>query len=264
MVPAALGSQTAGSVIRPASFCGVIGFKPTYRAIPLDGVHPLAPSLDTLGFFVRALEDVPVLMSALSGSPASPVHPRRPRLALCRTEAWPRAAPETQKAIESAAKALGARELELGAPFTGLVDAQIAIMGAEASQALRDEPQDGLSPKLRDFLRDGAKVTPERLESARQQAERCRRALDETFAQFDALLTPAAPGEAPPDLGATGDPIFCRIWTLLGVPCLSVPVLRGPAGLPLGLQIVGQRGHDHELLEFAAWVERQIRSGGAA
>jgi Asp-tRNA(Asn)/Glu-tRNA(Gln) amidotransferase A subunit family amidase len=264
MAPAALGSQTAGSVIRPASFCGCVGYKPTFGTFDLQGVHPLAPSLDTLGFFVRALEDVPLLISALSSSPEVPIRPRPARLALCRTEAWPRAAPQTQKAVEIAAEALGARDLELGEPFAGLVEAQIAVMGAEAAQALRHEPQDRLSPRLREFLREGAKVAPERLAAARQQAERCRRELDAAFAQFDALLTPAAPGEAPEGLGGTGDPIFCRIWTLLGVPCLSLPVLRGPAGLPVGMQIVGRRGHDHALLECAAFVDRRMRSGGAA
>jgi Asp-tRNA(Asn)/Glu-tRNA(Gln) amidotransferase A subunit family amidase len=258
MVPAALGSQTAGSVIRPASYCGVIGFKPSFGLLPLEGVHPLAPSLDTLGFFVRALDDVPVLMSVLSGSPLQ-IPPTRPRIGFCRTEAWPRAAPETQRAMEKAAKALGAREVDPGASFAGLIDAQIAIMGAEAAETLRDEPEERLSPKLREFLRAGSQVTPDRLRAAREQADRCRRELDTTFEKLDALLTPAATGEAPEGLGATGDPVFSRIWTLLGGPCLSLPILKGPAGLPIGLQIVGRRGHDAELLAAAAWVEQHSR-----
>ena len=259
MVPAALGSQTAGSVIRPASYCGVIGFKPTWGLLPLKGVHPLAPSLDTLGIFVRALDDVPLLLSGLSSSPMPQIRPARPRLGLCRTEAWRYAALETQKAIEQAAKALDARDLDLGAPFSGLIDAQIAIMGAEAAETLGDEPEERLSPKLREFLREGRKVTPDRLRAAREQAEHCRRDLDATFEKVDALVTPAVTGEAPEGLGATGDPIFCRIWTLLGVPSLSLPILKGPAGLPIGLQIVGRRGHDAQLLAAAAWVERQFR-----
>ena len=258
MVPAALGSQTAGSVIRPASYCGVIGFKPTWGLLPLEGVHPLAPSLDTLGLFVRALDDVPVLMPVLSRSPMRG-RAIRPRLGFCRTEAWPRATAETRNALEEAAKALGAREVDPGASFTGLIDAQIAIMGAEAAQTLGHEPEERLSPKLREFLREGRKVTPDRLAAAREQAERCGREIEATFGEVDALLTPAATGEAPEGLGATGDPIFCRIWTLLGVPCLSLPILEGPAGLPLGLQIVGRRGRDADLLAAAAWVEQQLR-----
>jgi len=257
MVPAALGSQTAGSVIRPASYCGVIGFKPSFGLLPLEGVHPLAPSLDTLGVFVRALDDIPLLVSVLAASPLQ-IRPARPRLGFCRTEAWAHVAPETQTAMEKAAKALGARDVDPGASFAGLIDAQIAIMGAEAAETLGDEPEERLSPKLRDFLRAGTKVTPDRLAAAREQAERCRRELDATFEKVDVLLTPAAVGEAPEGLGATGDPIFCRIWTLLGVPCLSLPVLKGPAGLPIGLQIVGRRGHDAELLAAAAWIEQHV------
>ena len=258
MVPAALGSQTAGSVIRPASYCGVMGFKPSFGLLPLEGVHPLAPSLDTLGLFVRALDDIPLLVSVLAASPLQ-IRPARPRLGFCRTEAWAHAAPETQTAVEQAAKALGARDVDTGASFAGLIDAQIAIMGAEAAETLGDEPEERLSPKLREFLRAGAKVTPNRLAAAREQAERCRREIDATFEQVDVLLTPAAVGEAPEGLGATGDPIFCRIWTLLGVPCLSLPVLKGPAGLPIGLQIVGRRGRDAELLAAAAWIEQHVR-----
>jgi amidase len=254
MVPAALGSQTAGSIVRPASYCGVIGFKPTHGALPLQGIHPLAPSLDTLGFFVSAIADVPVLLSALSGAPSVAIRTSKPRLGLCRTEAWPRADTETRKAIEDAARALGAREVELGPAFQGLIDAQIAVMGHEASQALGGEPQTGLSPRLREFLREGAKVTPERVRAARDQADRCRLQLDEIFSTFDALLTPAATGEAPMGLAATGDPLFCRIWTLLGVPCASLPVLKGPAGLPVGLQVVGGRNREDVLLSACAWI----------
>jgi len=258
MVPAALGSQTAGSVIRPASYCGVMGFKPSFGLLPLEGVHPLAPSLDTLGLFVRALDDIPLLVSVLAASPLQ-IRPARPRLGFCRTEAWAHAALETQTAVEQAAKALGARDVDTGASFAGLIDAQIAIMGAEAAETLGDEPEERLTPKLREFLRAGAKVTPNRLAAAREQAERCRREIDAMFEEVDVLLTPAAVGEAPEGLGATGDPIFCRIWTLLGVPCLSLPVLKGPAGLPIGLQIVGRRGRDAELLAAAAWIEQHVR-----
>ena len=257
MVPVALGSQTAGSVVRPAAFCGTIGFKPTWGIVPLEGVHPLAPSLDTLGFFVQSIEDVPLVLSVLSGAEEEPIRTAKPKLGFCRTEAWPRATAETQKAVEGAASRLGAREIELGPAFDGLIDAQIAIMGAEAARVLEGEPEERLSAKLRAFLSDGAKVTPERLRAARDQAERCRRALDEELTSVDALLTPATPGEAPQGLDATGDPIFCRLWTLLGTPCFSLPVLEGPAGLPLGLQIVGARGRDADLISAAAWILRQ-------
>jgi len=258
MVPVALGSQTAGSVIRPASYCGVIGYKPTHGLLPLEGVHPLAPSLDTLGVFARSLEDLPPVISALSNAPPMTIRSRRPRLGLCRTEAWPRAAPRTQELVGDAAEALGARDVDLGPAFAGLIDAQTAIMGAEAAQMLRAEPENELSAKLREFLREGAAVTEERLATAREQAGRCRRELDRVFDDLDALLTPATTGEAPEGLATTGDPVFCRIWTLLGVPCLSLPVLTGPAGLPIGLQIVGRRDGDQQALRAAAWIEQQM------
>ena len=254
MVPVALGSQTAGSIIRPASFCGVIGFKPTHGLIPLQGVHPLSPSLDTLGFFVHGIEDAATMLEVLSGRPPVGMGAGRPRLAFVRTEAWPRAEPSTQEAVEAAAARLRAPEMELGASFAGLVDAQIAIMGAEANEAMRAEPRDRLSPRLQKFLDDGASVTPERLRAAHEQAERCRREIDGIFEDVDALVTPAAVGEAPRGLEATGDPLFCRIWTLLGTPCVSLPVLEGPAGLPVGLQVVGRRAAEGRLLGAAKWI----------
>jgi len=254
MVPLALGSQTAGSVIRPAAFCGTIGFKPTHGLLPLEGVHPLAPSLDTLGFFVRAVEDIPPVLSVLSGATYGPIRHGKLRLAFCRTEAWPRATPGMQEALQRAARALGAREIELGPAFAGLIDAQIAIMGAEGAQSLRDEPESQLSPKLREFVREGSKVTPERLRAARDQAARCAGELDAIFGSVDAIVTAAAPGEAPEGLAATGDPVFCRIWTLLGAPCISLPLLRSSGDLPMGLQVVGRPGHDAGLLGAAAFI----------
>ena len=264
MVPAALGSQTAGSVIRPASFCGVVGFKPSFGALDLRGVHPLAPSLDTLGFFVRSVEDVPWMTAALQGGlpPATLELPRRlPRLGLCRTDQWPRAGPGTQRLVEQAAARLeragcSVREVELG--VDGLADAQADIMSAEAAGALRVERQSNdaqLSDRLRSFLREGETCPPERLRAARELAQRGRRAFEALFDQVDALLTPAAAGEAPA-LDTTGDPAFCRIWTLLGAPCASLPLLEGPAGLPIGLQLVGARGRDAQLVAAAAWIEQ--------
>jgi amidase len=262
MVPLALGTQTAGSVIRPASFCGTIGWKPSFGLLPLDGVRPMAPSLDTLGFFVQELADVPLALSALGAPLRKHEPPAKPVLAVCKTEAWDRAEPTTRAAVEAAAARLelaGAqvREVVLGAPFAGLIETQIAIMGAEAAVSMRREleqrPYD-LSAKLREFLEAGRAVTPERLRAAHFQADTCRRELEALFKGVDALLTPAAVGEAPSGLESTGDPLFNRIWTLLGNPCVSLPVLQGPAGMPLGLQLVGPRGRDEVLLAAAEYV----------
>jgi Asp-tRNA(Asn)/Glu-tRNA(Gln) amidotransferase A subunit family amidase len=255
MVPAAVGSQTAGSVVRPASYCGVVGFKPTFGALDLEGVHPLAPSLDTLGFFVEAVEDAPVVFAALRGLPQPPpLAASRPRVALCRTEQWNLADAPTRAAIEGAAEKLGAsRDVDLP---RGLAAAQETIMAVEAARALAGERTAGearLSPKLRDMLQRGDRCPRERYDDALAQLRRARAAIPDAFRDADVLLTPAATGEAPaPE--TTGDPAFSRIWTLLGVPCLSLPVLRGPAGLPLGLQLIGAPGRDDDLLAFGAWI----------
>jgi amidase len=261
LVPAAIGTQTAGSVLRPASFCGVVGFKPTLGAVPMDGVSPLAPCLDTIGFFVRDAAAAPLLLAALGLPSAAPPLAAPPRLAVCRTEQWPLAEPASRAAVEEAAAALaraGARveELDLGPGFAGLADAQRTLMAADAARALapvRAAHGPRLSRVLLDLLDEGARVTAEREDAARALAERCRAALPGIFARHDALLTPAAVGEAPIGLGATGDPAFNRIWTLLGTPAVSLPLGRGPAGMPVGVQVVGAPGRDAALAALAAW-----------
>jgi Asp-tRNA(Asn)/Glu-tRNA(Gln) amidotransferase A subunit family amidase len=252
MVPAALGTQTAASVIRPASFCGVIGWKPSFGILSMEGVRPIAPSLDTLGFFVRSIEDVPLLMTAL-GAPLQ-LREAKPRLALCRTAQWPLC--QTPQLIEKTAAALGAEESHVS--FAGVLDAQIAIMGAEAAQSM---PEDRalLSPRLRELLEGGERVTPEQVAEAHVRADFARGELAALFTEYDALLTPAAPGEAP-GIESTGDPAFSRIWTLLGAPSVSLPLLKGPAGLPVGLQLIGPRGEDERLLAAAAWVLKEVRT----
>jgi len=266
MVPAALGSQTAGSVIRPAAFCGAVGYKPTFGTFDLRGVHPLSPSLDTLGFFTREVADVPWIAAALSGAdrPAPiPELSKPPRLGLSRTDQWSKAEESTQALLEQTAARLGragaaVREVE---PPAGLAEAQAVIMPAEAAVALRDERQshgDRMSEAFRSFLREGELCPPERLSAAREKAEQGRAGLPRLFADVDVLLTPAAAGEAPPGLASTGDPAFCRTWTLLGCPCLSLPVLTGPAGLPVGLQLVAAPAADDRLLAVAAWIEREL------
>jgi amidase len=262
LVPAAIGTQTAGSIIRPASFCGVVGFKPTFGAVPMDGVSPFAPSLDTFGLFLRDLEALPLLLEAAGVAVAAPPPRRPPRLALCRTEQWPLAEPSTQAAVEDAAARLAragapVEELDLGPEFAGLADAQRTIMAAEGARTLREiraRHAPLLSAVLLDFLAEGERVTPEREAAARAQAERCRARLPGVFARFDALLTPAALGEAPVGLASTGDPAFDRIWTLLGTPCASLPLARGPAGLPVGVQVVGAPAADGALVAACAWI----------
>jgi Asp-tRNA(Asn)/Glu-tRNA(Gln) amidotransferase A subunit family amidase len=262
LAPAAIGTQTAGSIIRPASFCGVVGFKPTFGLVPMDGVSPFAPSLDTIGFFVRDVAALPLLLEAAGVPAAVPAGAAPPRVALCRTEQWPLAEPSTRAILEDVAGALAragaiVEEHDLGPAFDGLAEAQRTIMAAEGARALegvREAHAPALSAVLLDFLAEGARIAPDREAAARAQAERCRALLPALFSRVDALLTPGTLGEAPVGLSSTGDPAFDRIWTLLGTPCASLPVARGPAGLPVGVQLVGAPQRDGALVRTCAWI----------
>lgn len=272
MVPAALGTQTAGSVIRPASFCGVVGMKPTHGVVSMEDVSPFAPSLDTFGLFVRDVEALPLLLHAAGMPFARPVLHGAPRIALCRTEQWPLAEASTRALVEGAAQALAragatVEEAELGPEHAGLAEAQRTIMAAEAARTLREirERQGArLSKILLDFLAEGDRVTREREEAARALADRARAALPALFERHDALLTASAIGEAPPGLASTGDPAFNRIWTLLGMPCVTLPAGLGPAGLPVGVQLVGLPRRDGDLVTTAAWVAAALRAAQPA
>ncbi len=264
MVPAALGTQTAGSIIRPASFCGVVGYKPSHGLLSLEGVSPFAPSLDTLGFLARRAADLPLLVRALGGAlPALPPA-GLPRIGLCRTEAWAGASPESRIAVEGAAERLEDAGAEVArvdeGPLDGLSEAQRTVMAFEAAEALADllPRAERLGPQLRDLLRQG-QATPRAAYGqalARRDAARAR--LPGLFGGASVLLTASAPGEAPPGLAGTGDPAMSRIWTLLGLPCLTLPCAEGPSGLPVGVQLVGPPDGDAGLLAAAAWAEAAL------
>jgi amidase len=265
MVPVALGTQTAGSVIRPASFCGVVGLKLTHGMVPLDGVSPLAPSLDTLGLFGRRASDLGPLVEALgAGLPAARPRGREPRLGLCRTPQWALCAPESREAVERAAAALaraGAEVREVEPDLDGLFEAQRTIMAAEVAlsfSGLAASRGGELSPVLRELIRSGEATRPAELSAARALAQHAAARLPQAFSGVDALLTPAALGEAPLGLAATGDPAVNRIWTLLGVPALALPAVTGPSGMPVGVQLVAPRRADLLLLDLGAWAEAAL------
>jgi len=265
MVPVALGTQTAGSVIRPASFCGVVGLKLTHGLVPLDGVSPLAPSLDTLGLFGRRAADLTPLVEALgTGLPAARPPGREPRLGLCRTPQWALCAPESREAVERAAAALaqaGAEVCEVKPDLDGLFEAQRTIMAAEVAvsfASLAAARGGELSPVLRELIRAGEATRPAELSAARALARHAVARLTEAFSGVDALLTPAALGEAPQGLAATGDPALNRIWTLLGVPALALPAATGPSGMPVGVQLVAPPRSDLALLQLGAWAEAAL------
>lgn len=266
MIPAAVGTQTAGSVIRPAAFCGVVGFKPSHALLPIAGVTPSAPTLDTLGVFARSVEDLTPLVNGMGGAlpplapPSAP-----PRVGICRTDVWPLAAPETVAALEAAAARLAAagadvRELELSPELVGLTDVQKTIQAYETARSLaRERREDAalLSASLRSLVDHGAALPEATHREALARAAAARRALPALFAHADVLITPATVGEAP-GIETTGDPAFARIWTLLHVPCLALPAGKGPSALPVGIQLVGPSGGDAALLRAAAWIEAQL------
>jgi len=262
MVPLALGSQTVGSVIRPASFCGVVGFKASQGRLSLEGVKPLAPALDSLGCFTRSVADMALWFSVLDSEPLLPPRSGPPRIALVRTAHWDEAATETRATVEAACARLAETGAEISEPvlppeFDQLATIQDVIFTAGAVAALATEwrdHRDQLSPQLIAVLERGALVTAEELAAAERVARDCREEMALLFGETDLVIAPSAPGEAPPGLEATGDPLFNRMWTLLLGPCLSLPAGRGPRGLPVGVQLIGARGRDAELLRDAQWV----------
>jgi Asp-tRNA(Asn)/Glu-tRNA(Gln) amidotransferase A subunit family amidase len=262
-VPLAFGTQTAGSVIRPAAFCGVVGYKPSFGTLHRVGVKPLSETLDTVGVMARSVEDAAFFMGVLARRPALVDLPRpeKPRIGFCRTPMWEKAEPSTQKLLEELASRLGAREVASPPEHAPLVEAQQTIMARETADALAWEHAnhgEKLSQRLREVIAAGLAADPGAYDAAKAAAEAARLRLSAFFGEFDAILVPSAPGEAPKGLGATGDPLFNRPWTLLGVPCVTVPAGKGPNGMPLGAQLVGRIGDDARLLAAAGWVERTL------
>ncbi|WP_336489650.1 amidase [Methylobacterium nigriterrae] len=279
LAPLALGSQTFGSVIRPAAFCGVVGLKPSYGAIPRTGVHPLARSLDHVGLFTRSVADAGLALAMLAGAsdadphgqplppfrinPEQGVEPHAaPRLALVRIGPWDQAEPAALACLEAAAerfRAAGARVegLTLPAPFAGAAEAARTILACEASATyapLVAGHPDKVSAPLQDLVREGAPIPAVRYISARQLQTELRAGFGAALADFDALLTLPAPGPAPEGLAFTGDPSFCVPFTYLGVPCITLPA-GNVQGLPLGIQLVAAYRNDLRLLRIARWCE---------
>ena len=269
MVPLAFGTQTAGSVIRPAAFCGVVGYKPSFGLISRVGVKALSDTLDTVGTIARTVPDAALLAAAVSGRADLLVE--RPlaaaRVGICHTYEWKQAQPETVAAFERAAEKLAAtgipmKEIKLPPTYANLVQAQTDIQLTEQAQSLAHErlthgPQ--LSARLRGIFEAGLRIAPERYDAAQTLARNCRRSLTEVFTDCDVLLAPSAPGAAPAGLASTGDPLFSRIWTLLRVPCVNIPVATAANGLPVGLQVVGPFGGDAQTLAAAHWLHEILR-----
>lgn len=269
-VPLALGTQTNGSVIRPAAFCGIVGFKPSLGALPTAGVLSYAPTLDQPGCHARSVADVALLARALSepgfAIGAVAPDPSAPRLLAVRTPAWSRISPVGAQAFEHTLERLAGHGAqvearELPASFDEALEVHATIMGWEAVrwfEPLLAAHRTRLSAWLAGYLDRAAAIA----EPAYREALAARASLREAFAEFlsehDALLTPPAPGEAPAGLDTTGDPAFCTIWTLLGAPAVTLPCGFGPSGLPLGVQVVASECDDDRALGCAAWIERAL------
>jgi Asp-tRNA(Asn)/Glu-tRNA(Gln) amidotransferase A subunit family amidase len=264
MVPLALGTQTGGSVIRPAAYCGAFACKPSFGSINRAGTKFVAESLDTIGILARSAEDLSLSLEILSGRSAPDLasFAGKPRIGLCRTPRWEQADAATQANLEQAAKRLAqagaqVRDFDLPPGADLLFDRHKVIMGYESARALAWEyanHRGEISKTLLPRLEEGWQVTRAEYDAMRDHARQCRRALADAIREVDFLLTPSAPSEAPASLASTGDPVFNRAWTLLGVPCVTLPHGKGAHGLPLGIQLVGPVDGDSALLAWAHWT----------
>jgi Asp-tRNA(Asn)/Glu-tRNA(Gln) amidotransferase A subunit family amidase len=268
MLPLAFGSQTGGSVIRPAAFCGVAGFKPSYKMLPTVGMKCFSWSLDTAGLFAASVADLAFAAAAVSGRELwiEAGLPAPPTVALLRTHRWDEASAAMQDAVECAARAAeqaGARVRGLDLPpiLEAAERAHRIIQDYEAFRALAfeyDRHRDHLGPALRAQLDAAAAIDADAYDDARRTTRRARQAFADLLADGEVILTPSAPGAAPHGLGSTGQATFNRLWTLLGVPCVNVPGLSDPAGLPLGVQIIARFGRDRFALAAAAFIEQAL------
>ena len=276
MMPLALGTQTAGSVIRPASYCGIHGIKPTFGLIARNGALLQSHTLDTIGVYGRSLEDLALGLDALSVEDHRDAvsYPRahgnylaglrakgakKPRLAFVRSPVWKEGDEVLREALKEFAKSLGevCERADLSTLFDRAKEWHGMIMGAESARyygPLMDAHPDKMSGQLKDRLKAGRKVAAHDYLVAIDHREPLYNEIATLLDGYDAILTPSAPGIAPKDLSFTGDPVFNSIWTYLGVPCISLPLLKVD-GLPLGVQLVGKRREEGKLLRTAAWLE---------
>ncbi|MBY0268348.1 MAG: amidase [Burkholderiales bacterium] len=274
MVPLALGTQTNGSVIRPASYCGVYGFKPSYGLIPRSGVLKQSRALDQIGVFAQTVEDAALLAGQLIGAdpgdpdalsaapwslPDAAAQASPPRFAFIRTPPWGRMDPDAQAAVEGLVSGLAgcAEEVVLPDPASTAWDSHRTVMEANIAANYAAEwarGHDQLSPSLRAQIERGRATAPAAYQQALARMPVVTAALAGIFADYDAILTPSTLGTAPCGLGSTGDPAFCTLWTFCGMPAINVPLLRGANGLPLGVQLVGPRMGDVRLLHAARWL----------
>jgi Asp-tRNA(Asn)/Glu-tRNA(Gln) amidotransferase A subunit family amidase len=283
MVPGAIGSQTNGSAIRPAAYCGVVGFKPSHGLIPRTGALLLSRPLDHVAVFARSVEDVALLSEVLAGfddedldtrpmarppfcAAAASEPPLPPRFAFVKSPFWDHAEPVTREAFAELVDVLGEAisEVELGESFGRALEFHSTVMEVDMAHNLHrdyEQGRDQMSPRLRQLIERGRNYKAVEYTGAVAGKEALNGSLDFVFDEYDAIVTPAAPGEAP--LGMeTGNPVFCTLWTYLGTPAITLPLLASEAGLPLGVQLVGRRGNDARLLRTARWLATKLGPAG--
>ena len=281
MAPLALGSQTNGSTIRPAAYCGVIGFKPTHGLISRHRVSPLSRTLDHVGLFARSIDDIALLAEQLVGydendpdtrpraripftAVAGDEPPLAPMFAFIKTPMWQLADHDTQEGFAEIVEQLGVQveEVELFPSASNAWQWHQTIMSAEMAFHLArewDSDRARMSEQLRKQIDIGRAVTAFGYQHALKQIVPIHESFVELFEQrYDAILTPAAPSAAPKGLTSTGDPSFCTLWTLCGMPCITLPLLQSTNGLPIGVQLVGPRGGDARLLRTARWLSARM------
>ncbi len=269
MVPLATGTQTVASTMRPAAFCGIVGFKPTLGRISTAGIKTLAGSLDTVGMFARCVPDVALIGGVMAGRAdwvAARAAAMPPVVAFARTPEWDQVSAAGIAVVEDAARMLEAAGATLStgsapAAFATLADDQNQVLAFEAARDFSSEWRHHralVSPQLSELIEEGLLLSPADYETAQAHRLECMAALDGLFGGADILLAPSALGEAPPLAEGTGDPLMSRAWTLLGLPSISLPAGTGPAGLPLGLQLAARPGRDASLLAAAQWIEERL------
>lgn len=264
--PLAFGTQTAGSVLRPAAYCGIAGFKPSHGLIHRGGMKVMSESLDTIGLFGRGAADCALFLEALTGIAAMPGPEAPPRIAFCAGPAAERLSPETYALLEEVAgrcARAGARVTRIALPeaIVKADEAHPVVMQGESLQALaweRAHHREAISAGLNEKLDWAADIPASGLAAARRAFAEGRAAFRALMTDHDILLTAAAPGEAPEGLGATGEPVCNAVWTALHGPCISLPAGTGPKGLPLGIQLVAPAGADAALLAWACWIEARL------
>jgi Asp-tRNA(Asn)/Glu-tRNA(Gln) amidotransferase A subunit family amidase len=268
MVPVAFGTQTTGSIIRPAAYCGIAGYKPTHGWISSAGMKALSPLHDTVGLLARDVADAAFFAFGLAGRPVPAMDGGRARIAVCTSAQWAHASSDMVQAVERTATAIEragmqVERLALPKELEALAEAQPRIVAFEARQALgyeRLHAADALSPRLTARLAGGAEVSWEDYAGLRRAAEHARQTFAALYRDYDALLYPAADGEAETGLQDSGSPRFGALWTLLHLPCVCFPAGRGGAGLPLGVQLVGHFGADAKLLMLAHAASQAVRA----